>query len=449
MADILRATQSVCPVCLSRIGAAYVARDNGVFLEKHCPEHGAFSAEIWADAAGFDAWRYDAPAQAPIHPAKPAARGCPYDCGLCSAHSQASCCVLLEVTSRCNLRCPVCFASSGEEHGARGAEDPTLQTIAGWYDMLMEHGGPFNIQLSGGEPTLRDDLPAVIALGRQKGFSFFQLNTNGLRIAREPAYLQALVEAGLNTVFLQFDSLDGEACKALRGVDLLAQKMQAVQNCAKAGAGVVLVPTVAAANLPGLGAIVDFAAQNMPAVRGVHFQPLSYFGRYAKPPAAGSRVTVPALLAALEAQTEGRVKAADFSPGSAEHTLCTFHADYTVGNGRWTAKPAAGGCCGGAAQSSARAQSAVAAKWSAPAFPPPLTAWKGGSRYNLDALDSFLEKRATQTLALSGMAFQDAWTLDLQRLARCHVHVVSPAGTLVPFCAYNLTSSGGNALYRE
>ena len=64
----------------------------------------------------------------------------------------------------------------------------------------MAHGGPFNIQLSGGEPTLREDLPEIIWLGRQKGFTFFQLNTNGIRLAAEPDYAKSLKAAGLNTV---------------------------------------------------------------------------------------------------------------------------------------------------------------------------------------------------------------------------------------------------------
>jgi hypothetical protein len=46
------------------------------------------------------------------------------------------------------------------------------------------------------------------------------------------------------------------------------------------------------------------------------------------------------------------------------------------------------------------------------------------------------------------MAFQDAWTLDLDRLRQCHIHVVAPDRRVIPFCAYNLTSRDGRALYR-
>ncbi len=67
-------------------------------------------------------------------------KGCPYDCGLCEDHLQQVCCVLLEVTQRCNLHCPVCFASAGGL-----SADPDLAEIGAWYDALMGAGGPFNI----------------------------------------------------------------------------------------------------------------------------------------------------------------------------------------------------------------------------------------------------------------------------------------------------------------
>ena len=54
----------------------------------------------------------------------------------------------------------------------------------------------------------------------------------------------------------------------------------------------------------------------------------------------------------------------------------------------------------------------------------------------------------THSLAVSCMLFQDAWNIELDRLKQCHVHVVSPEGKLIPFCAYNLTASDGRPLYR-
>ncbi|MDR2246258.1 MAG: radical SAM protein [Treponema sp.] len=345
-------TRSLCPVCLEPVDASYRGREDAVWLVKNCPEHGEFAVPLWQGASGFLEWRASQnPAQRPKNPQSRPSRGCPYDCGLCENHLQATCCVLLELTGRCDLGCPVCFASAGQAASA----DPPLETIAFWYGRLMEQGGPFNIQLSGGEPTLRDDLPQIIRMGKDRGFTFFQLNTNGLRIARDREYLSKLAEAGLNTVFLQFDSLDGDHCAALRGRDLVAEKIRAVKNCAEAGVGVVLTPTIRrGVNDGDLWSILEFAADNMPAVRGVHFQPMSFFGRYRGDPVT-DRLTIPALLKGIEEQSAGTLRARDFLPGGAEHPLCSFHANYTVKAGNWTPRQSAGnsGCCGSAAATAA------------------------------------------------------------------------------------------------
>ena len=146
--------------------------------------------------------------------------------------------MILEVTKRCNMHCPVCFASAGEclENG-----DLSIDEIEKQYDFLMDHGGPFNIQLSGGEPTMREDLPEIIRMGREKGFTFFQLNTNGIRLAQEAGYARKLKKAGLNTVFLQFDGVTDDVYQTLRGRSMIELKEKAVLNCSEAELGIALV----------------------------------------------------------------------------------------------------------------------------------------------------------------------------------------------------------------
>ena len=270
--------------------------------------------------------------------AKAPDKGCPYDCGLCTEHLRKGCCMLLELTNRCNLRCPVCFAAAGE----KPERDLSLEQIGEQYDFLMAHGGPFNIQLSGGEPTLRDDLPEIIRLGRDKGFEVFQLNTNGLRLASEAGYAQGLKAAGLNTVFLQFDGLEDSVYITLRGRALLETKLRAIDSCAKAGLGIVLVPVIAPGVNDGqVGDIIRFALERMPEVRGVHFQPISYFGRCGleRP---GLPITIPRMLRLIEAQTGGMMKYADFGGGGAENPYCSFHASYmrrrTAASRHWSAR---------------------------------------------------------------------------------------------------------------
>ena len=439
--QVIRETRSVCPRCLRVLDAALAEYADGVYMEKTCPEHGSFRVLVWEGSAeSWKSWDTANPRRDEPAGAKPADKGCPLDCGLCQAHERSGCCVLLELTKRCNLRCPVCFASAGEE-----SADPSLEDIGRQMDWLMAHGGPYNLQLSGGEPTMRDDLPEIIRMGLDRGFSFFQLNTNGLRLAGQKGYARELQRAGLSTVFLQFDGLRDSIYKTLRGKPLLLQKLAAIRRCAEAGLGVVLVPTVApGVNDGDLGAILRFAEEHMPDVRGVHFQPISYFGRCSLPQRE-KRITIPWLLAELERQTNGRMKAKDFSGGGAENAYCSFHASYMkLPSGALKAlKKRGDSCCCGT--TSAQSRNSVAKQWSGAK----LRLKSGdGSSSEPQGFDDFLAEAHNSTLAISGMLFQDAWNLDLDRLRRCYICESDPRYGMVPFCAYNLTDAEGKSLYR-
>ena len=468
-------TRSVCPVCLAAIPAQRCRRGDEVVLRKTCPDHGAFETVIWR--GGFPAfadWKSPKTPSEPRHCHTQSSGNCPHDCGLCPDHGQHTCTALLEITQRCNLRCPVCFAEAGDLPRA-GQADPGLKTIAFWYDRVLEASGPCNIQLSGGEPTVRRDLPDIIALGRAKGFSFLQLNTNGLRLADDPAYARTLREAGLASVFLQCDGVNDAVCAALRGRPLWAIKQRAVAHATAAGLGVVLVATVVpGVNDDQLGELVRYALTAGPLVRGVHFQPISYFGRYAAsgavtaagprlagPPDA-ARITLPEIMRGLEAQTHGMVRVAHCRPPGCEHALCSFHASYVrTAQGGLQRLAENAPCCAPkpgsapsvttvapplAADGARRSIAYTARQWAAPtayAAPAPKSAPSAGI-----SLDAFLEQMRTWTFSVSAMAFQDAWNLDLERLKGCCIHVVAPDGRLVPFCAYNLNAADGRPLYR-
>ena len=444
-----RATRSVCPICLRSLPAELVARGDEVWLRRACPEHGEAAALVWRGEPGFEAWRHAGTGSCCGEPAGNPA--CPSACGLCEGHATQTCCLLLEVTQRCDLACPVCFAAASPEAPA----DPSIGTIEGWYRRLLDVAPGCNVQLSGGEPTLRDDLPEVIALGRRLGHGFLQLNTNGLRLAAEAGYAEQLAGAGLATVFLQFDGVDDEPYRALRGRPLAAVKERAVRRCAEAGLGVVLVPTVArGVNLDRLGDILSFALEHAPAVRGVHVQPLALLGR--APDAAdpgAARVTLPDVMRALVDQSGGRLRLEDLTPGDCEHALCSFSREYLRGeDGVLRPLGAAGGSCGCGAPAAdpvrdvapAAKAAHVAARWTAPTAAR-ATGCCGGPKEPTDQWDAILEGLHAAAFSVSGMAFQDAWTLDLDRLRHCYLHVLAADGRVVPFCSRYLTAVPGSA----
>lgn len=434
---VLSATQSVCPQCFRKLDAFRVMLGGEVVLHKECPDHGVFRTPVWRGAPFFEFWRRPKIAAYPKFPLTAVDRGCPWDCGLCPEHRQQTCTALIEVTRRCNLRCTYCFADSG---AGRRSGDPGLDAVERSYRSVLQAGGPFNIQISGGEPTVRDDLPEIVSLGRSLGFTFIQINTNGLRLAQDSNYAKELKSAGAASIFLQFDGLEDASNIALRGRPLFHEKKLAVEHCAEHGLGVVLVPTlVPGINIHEIGGIIRFAVRHMPGVRAVHFQPVSYFGRHPGSHSPPPHITIPEVIQEIESQTQGELKAQHFQPPGCENALCSFHGNFVLLSGgelkAWSSGDPARRCCGpsSAEAGAEKARSFISSFWSQPG-----AIEKDQNAPSLGGWDDFLNRARTHSLCISGMAFQDAWNLDLERLKDCCIHVVDTEGRLIPFCAYNV-----------
>lgn len=426
----MRQTRSVCPKCLKNIPAQLVKHPDGsVVLEKECPEHGFFATTVWRGALDFDSWVQYAdplPPDAGLH--------CPENCGICPEHEVDSCCVLLEVTAQCNLRCRFCFADGG----AALPHPPLAEMKQAIRDIVAQRGHPL-LQLSGGEPTLRDDLPELVRYAKEAGCSYVQVNTNGIRLAREPEYAKALAEAGLDIVFLQFDGTNDKIYEFLRGKPLLEVKKQAIRVCDQLGLGVTLVPTVIpGVNTDDLGNLIAFARENVPAVRGIHFQPVSYFGRHPDAPGEEDRYTLDQLMQDISRQAGIPVES--FLPSRCDHPLCGFHANFLL-------KPDGGLKPLSSITHSARQRGCardnreyVARNWMRyPSETPP-----GDFSQEMD-FDTFLYHLRHRNLTLSAMAFQDGGNLNIERLHRCSLHVYS-GGTVKPFCAHYLTKGNSEQI---
>jgi uncharacterized radical SAM superfamily Fe-S cluster-containing enzyme len=270
---------SVCTTCFRKIDAKIVFEDERVFLLKHCPQHGSERVMISDDVAYYRQCRevFIKPPEMPHRRNTPVKYGCPYDCGLCPDHEQHSCLTLVEITDACNLRCPVCYASSGPERQTHRS----LEQIERMLDAIIANEmEPDIVQISGGEPTIHPDFFAIVDAAKRRPIRHLMVNTNGVRIARDAAFAERLASymPGFE-LYLQFDSLESKPLEVLRGADLREIRMKALEHLNALNLSTTLVVTLQrGVNDHEIGAIIDFALKQ-PCVRGITFQPVQAAGR--------------------------------------------------------------------------------------------------------------------------------------------------------------------------
>jgi len=271
-------TISLCVVCHRRVSAKIIFEDGKVYLTKNCTDHGFQKVLIATDIAYYKQIRnYNKASEYPRKPHTETTYGCPYDCGICPDHEQHSCLTLIEVTDRCNLTCPTCYASSSPTHGRHR----TLEEIEVMLDAIVaSEGSPDVVQLSGGEPTIHPDFFAILDMARARPIKHLMVNTNGIRIANDREFVARLATYMPDfEVYLQFDSFKPEALQRLRGGDLTDIRKKALEHLNEYNLSTTLVVTLQrGVNDDEIGAIIDFALQQ-PCVRGVTLQPTQISGR--------------------------------------------------------------------------------------------------------------------------------------------------------------------------
>jgi len=448
MGEVIGETRSLCPICMKIIEAYRIVEDNKVYLAKECPDHGLFKAIIWDDAKYYaEVERYSHPKVAPKHIIEGSYERCP-EIWNPAEQSQSTCLAVVEVTSGCNLRCPYCFASAGKR------EDENFENLKRMFTSLASNvKKPTVVQLSGGEPTIRDDLPEIVAMAKELKVDFVQVNTNGVRLGNDEKYVKALKDAGTDSLYFSFDGVDRDVFVKASGVDLLDVKLKAIENCRKYGLPVELVSKVIPGiNVDQIGKIIQFAKKNVGIVRGVHFQPLSYFGRTPKLPPE-NYMTIPELLREIEKQTGGEITVSDFVPTGCADCHCDTKCFGFVSEGKFLSLTKVGGKFAPEPDITQVVREGVNETWGGK------MAKEAG--LSLDPLGSqdedcgcgtwlgLVKDLTVNALTISAMHFQDVWNIDYDRLNRCCIHEVLPDGKFVPFCLFNVTDASGRSPFRE
>jgi uncharacterized radical SAM superfamily Fe-S cluster-containing enzyme len=487
-----KTTESLCPECKKVIEAKLYEEKGKVVMKKTCKEHGTFKDVIWSDAKYYlwaeqfavDGIGIENPK---ISKKKPV---CPDDCGLCNIHKSHTVLANLDLTNRCNLTCPVCFANA---NNSGYVYEPDFETVVKMMQELRkEKPIPCHaIQFAGGEPTIYPHFIEAIKKAHELGFSQVQVATNGIRFAEDAKFVQKCHDAGLNTAYLQFDGFDDNQYRKVRGYPMLAIKKLAIENMRKTKNGhmsVCLVPTIVNnINDDQVGAIVDFAIKNVDIVHAVNFQPVAFSGRINKKELEENRFTIPDLLDRIIDAYPILTKK-DFYPVPSmtslseiigvlnEEPKITFSSHPHCGVGTFVFVGPKGEMVpithfvriGDLLKDMGDLAKRTEIKQKAGSLSYKIMKSAGktslGKRVAVNKLKSYiikdkvpdfvdiegllaplLEKGNKDALAkftwnalmIGGMHFQDAYNYDVQRVMRCVIHYVTPDMRIIPFCAYN------------
>lgn len=318
--QILKFHQSLCPGCVDsgqfeamKLDCVTYVKDNKVWMAKRCPTHGAYQEVYWADWEMFQkAEKWQDPGIKILNPHIDKSQfdiDCPSDCGLCVEHESHTGLGNIVLTNRCDLTCWYCFFYAKENEPIY---EPTLDQIRFMLKRMkrVKPVGANAVQLTGGEPSLREDLEDIIRSAKEIGYDHVQLNTNGVKLARDPDFARRIREAGVNNLYMSFDGVTPQT-----NPKNFWEVPRALDNCRRAGLGVVLVPTViGGVNDHELGDMIRFGAGNMDVVRSVNFQPVSLVGRIPDDLRKQQRITIPGAIKRIEEQTDGEVGKEDFFP---------------------------------------------------------------------------------------------------------------------------------------
>src|SRR5689334_14246260 len=221
-----KTTRSLCPDCTQLIDATIFEEAGKVVMQKRCPQHGEFRDIVYSDARLYlkmEQWSFG-DNRGLLNPAVTNATRCPDDCGLCNLHTSHTGLANVDLTNRCNLTCPVCFANANV---AGYLYEPDFETVRRMLQALRNQRPVAGriVQFSGGEPTIYPRFMDVLRLATELGFSHSQVATNGIKFA-DLEFAEQAKEAGLHTLYLQFDGVTDDVYRRTRGEALLETKLR-------------------------------------------------------------------------------------------------------------------------------------------------------------------------------------------------------------------------------
>jgi uncharacterized radical SAM superfamily Fe-S cluster-containing enzyme len=482
--NVLDFTESLCPECwlegtYETLPATIFSRDGKVYIKRNCKKHGETEEIYWgSEQLYLKMKKYAQDGPGIVNPfIKKKDITCPTNCGYCKEHLSCPALGNLVVTNRCDLNCWYCFFFAER---AGYVYEPSLDKIREMVKVFrsVEPVPGQAIQLTGGEPSLREDIVEIINILKEEGITHIQFNTDGIKLALDKNYATKIRDAGVNTVYLSFDGTTPNTNPKNHW-----EVPFAVQNAREAGhMGIVFVPTVInTINDHDLGNIVRTAFNNIDTVRGINFQPVSLTGRITKRERSKLRITSPDVIKRIEEQTDGQITIDDWYTvpcvgavnriieaitkrpqlNFTNHFACGLATYVFLDEGKFIPIPQfvdVDGFFEYLVEKAEELEKGKSKTWVGLKILWNLRKFVDNSkkpkwlkitrslfniivRHNYNALGEFHMK----TLMLGMMHFQDLYNYDVNRTKRCNIIYLSPDKRLIPFCSFNSLSM----LYRD
>jgi len=471
---ILDKTKSVCPECKLIIDGLIYKDGDIVMMRKRCPEHGLTVEKYWEDYEMYMRMRnYNYAGRGFDNPdMENKGENCPFDCAMCLRHKSHSGLVNVVVTNRCHLSCWYCFFFSKE---GDPVYEPTMDELKRMFVKLRSQKPiPANaLQLTGGEPTLREDLPEIVMQAKEAGFSQIQLNTTGINLGLHPELMVKLRYAGVSTLYMSFDGVSKRTNPKNHWEVPLTLKA-----ARKAGMGIVLVPTIIRTiNDHEMGSMINFALNNIDQVRAINFQPVSLVGRMPAKQRERQRITIPGAIKLIEEQTNGTIAKEDWFSvpyvGGINSFLEALTGEYKYDLSTHFACGAGNYLFLDSDNKVIPLTSFVDAEGLFENLQGAVNEMHGKSQVerkliamkSIMEVNNFIDKNKQpksinfskllmnillrhdfasvgalqlKTLFLGMMHFQDEYNYDIKRVEKCSVHYSLPDGRVLPFCTFNV-----------